>query len=173
MKLIIAGSRSITDYNVVKDYVLKHFDVYSIKEIVSGGARGVDWSGEELAKELGIPVKKFIPDWDKEGKSAGFKRNEKMVDYADALVAFWDSTSKGTKHIIDYGKKHLKSVTVVNVSPSNKVTTSKPTKNSYEEWLAKYFEPPFSEKVYKSKDGRGWLLEREAKKMYQRSLRNV
>lgn len=44
-------------------------------------------------------------DWDLDGKSAGFKRNVKMAEYADALVAFWDGSSRGTKHMIDIAKE--------------------------------------------------------------------
>ena len=47
----------------------------------------------------------FPADWDLEGKSAGFKRNVKMAEYADALVAFWDGESKGTKHMIEIAKE--------------------------------------------------------------------
>lgn len=32
---------------------------------------------------------------------AGYQRNERMAVYADALVAFWDGKSKGTKHMIE------------------------------------------------------------------------
>ena len=32
------------------------------------------------------------------GKSAGYIRNEQMAQNADALVAFWDGKSKGTKN---------------------------------------------------------------------------
>ena len=34
-------------------------------------------------------------------KTAGFKRNMKMAEYADVLLAIWDGESKGTKHMID------------------------------------------------------------------------
>jgi len=40
------------------------------------------------------------------GKAAGFIRNAEMAEYADALIAFWDGRSKGTKHMIDLAKKH-------------------------------------------------------------------
>lgn len=44
-------------------------------------------------------------DWDLYGKSAGFKRNVQMAEYADALVAFWDGASSGTKHMIETAQK--------------------------------------------------------------------
>lgn len=95
MKVIVAGSRSIIDYEFVK----KHLDdcQLSIKEVVSGGAIGVDRLGERWAKENNIPIKQFLPDWKQYGKQAGFLRNHDMALYADFLVAFWDGKSRGTQ----------------------------------------------------------------------------
>ena len=64
-------------------------------------ARGADRLGERYAKERGYKVIYFPADWDIDGRSAGFKRNVKMAEYADALVAFWDGKSSGTKHMIE------------------------------------------------------------------------
>lgn len=105
MKVIIAGGRDFEDYNKlcqVCDYMLsKQSDI----EIVSGTANGADTLGEKYAKEKGYPIAKFPADWNKYGKSAGYKRNAKMAEYADALIAFWNGKSKGTKHMIDLANK--------------------------------------------------------------------
>lgn len=113
MKLIIAGGRDFD--SVLKGQIalmqfhIEHFgeavNSVRITEIVSGGARGADAVGEKLAWLNNIPVKKFIPDWDGLGKRAGFVRNAEMADYADALLAFWDGSSKGTAHMIDIATK--------------------------------------------------------------------
>ena len=99
MKVIIAGSRTIDDYEAVCRAVEN--SGFKPTEIVSGGARGVDRLGERWAKEHGVPVKKFSAEWDKYGRSAGYKRNRQMAEYADALVVLWDGKSPGTKHMID------------------------------------------------------------------------
>jgi hypothetical protein len=98
MKTIIAGSRTITDYNEL----LKAIDKidWEITVVISGNARGVDRLGERWARENNIPLKKYYPDWDKYGKAGGFKRSEKMVWDAEALLALWDGKSNGTKHTI-------------------------------------------------------------------------
>jgi len=107
MKVIIAGSRCIGNYETVKQAILD--SGYEITEVVSGGARGVDRLGEQYAKEFGITIKQFIPDWDGLGKKAGHVRNREMGDYSDALIALWDGESKGTSGMIDYAmKKNLK-----------------------------------------------------------------
>jgi hypothetical protein len=104
MKVIIAGSRTVTSLEEVKQAVEK--SAFNITEVVSGGAQGVDRLGERLAALLGIPVRQFIPDWNGyAGKRAGFVRNTQMAQYADALVAIWDGKSKGTRHMIDTARQ--------------------------------------------------------------------
>lgn len=105
MKVIIAGGRNFNDYNKLKkvcDHLLKN---QSNIEIVSGTARGADQLGERYAKETGYKLKKFPADWKKYGKLAGYKRNIQMANYADALIAFWDGKSKGTRNMIDISKQ--------------------------------------------------------------------
>jgi ABC-type enterochelin transport system substrate-binding protein len=101
MKVIIAGGRNFNDYNKLiescDNILVNQKDV----EIVSGTAAGADTLGERYAQEKGYEVKKFPAQWDLYGKSAGYKRNQQMAEYADGLIAFWDGKSKGTKHMID------------------------------------------------------------------------
>lgn len=109
MKLIIAGTREGFVYSSVEDAFLKateRIGIKAITEIVSGMARGVDTHALAIAKKYGIRVAEFPADWDRFGKRAGYLRNEKMAEYADALLACWDGESKGTGHMIDLAKKH-------------------------------------------------------------------
>jgi hypothetical protein len=103
MRTIIAGSRNVTDYNII-NFVMFKID-WKPTEIISGTANGVDKLGEQWAIKNNIPLKQYPADWNKYGKSAGYKRNLLMAENADALVAIWDGISKGTKHMIDIAKK--------------------------------------------------------------------
>lgn len=112
VKIIIAGGREFKDYKLLKercDYYLskaveRGYDI----EIVSGTARGADKLGERYAKERGYKIAYFPADWS-QGKSAGYKRNQAMSDYAKenngALILFWDGQSKGSKHMLDIAKR--------------------------------------------------------------------
>ena len=113
MKVIIAGGRTFNDYDLLCQNCDKALSLQTEIEIVSGTANGADKLGEKYAKEKGYPIKQFPADWDKYGKSAGYKRNEEMAKYADALIAFWDGKSKGTKHMIDLAKRYELKVKVV------------------------------------------------------------
>jgi len=99
MRTIIAGSRMCEDYSLVKASIEEL--EWPITEIVSGMARGVDKLGVRWANETNTPLKKYPAEWDKFGKSAGYRRNVEMSKNADALLAIWDGASKGTKHMIN------------------------------------------------------------------------
>lgn len=120
MRVIIAGSRTITDPRFV-GYAFDRFlnKLYSLRprprddevtEIVSGGARGPDQIGEAIALALGLPYTQFTPDWDTHGKAAGHIRNREMAAYAceespGGLIACWDGKSSGTRGMIEAAKK--------------------------------------------------------------------
>ena len=114
MKIIIAGSRNFNDYNLLKSSCDNLLTQFTNIEIVSGTARGADKLGERYAREKGYDIKQFPANWDKFGKSAGYIRNDEMAKYSDMLVAFWDGTSKGTKHMIDLANKRSLKVEIVN-----------------------------------------------------------
>lgn len=108
IRIIVAGSRNFNNYSLLEqslmDYIAGNFDPNEI-EIISGGARGADSLGERFARECQLKLKRFPADWDRYGKSAGYRRNTEMADYAKqetgVLFAFWDGQSRGTQHMIN------------------------------------------------------------------------
>lgn len=115
-RIIIAGGRDFSDYELLKRKVLfytKEVNKDNLIVIVSGKAKGADSLGEKLAKEIGWKVLEYPADWDTNGKSAGYIRNVEMAKSADALIGFWDGKSRGTKHMIDIAEKNGLLVRVV------------------------------------------------------------
>ena len=113
-KVIIAGGRDFSDYDMLCRYAdacLRNKAVDGI-EVVCGKARGADSLGEQYAKDRRYAIRYFPADWEHLGKSAGFIRNDQMAAYADALIAFWDGASHGTKHMIDTATKRKLAVRV-------------------------------------------------------------
>jgi len=113
-KVIIAGSRDFYDYDLLKkkcDEIIKEEKV----EILSGTARGTDRLGERYSKENGHELSQYPADWDKYGKSAGYKRNLQMAENADTLIAFWNGESPGTKHMIDISRKKKLRIFIVSI----------------------------------------------------------
>lgn len=128
MTVAIIGSRNFDNYDLLKSVVCPF--IPQIEQIISGGAEGADelgamWSHEFL-NQAPIIIR---PQWhdlnhpnalvkvDKNGQAfdarAGIRRNEQIVQQADLVIAFWDETSKGTKHTIRFAKKIGKTVKVI------------------------------------------------------------
>ena len=121
IRIIIAGSRTFQDFHLLETKLKEYMEQKQLSlaeiEIISGTANGADRLGERFADKYGIPCSQFPANWDKYGKSAGYIRNNEMAKYAaektGVLFAFWDGTSKGTKHMIDLAKKQGLDVHVV------------------------------------------------------------
>lgn len=73
--------------------------------IVSGTARGADQLGERYAERRGYTVERCPADWENYGRSAGMARNKNMAARSDALIAFWDGKSPGTKNMINLARE--------------------------------------------------------------------
>lgn len=132
MKIIIAGSRSFVDYELLKriclDIIVKEQYDWIVPnnelEIVSGHApKGADALGEKFAKEYKLSLKLFPADWKKldtwpviikkndygqYNALAGTNRNTRMAEYIagepeNFLIAFNMGTA-GTKDMIKKAK---------------------------------------------------------------------
>ena len=115
MKVIVAGSRTIRDFVVVRNAILgSGFDV---TEIVSGGVPGVDQLGERWARLSNVPIRRFEPKWTKLGRPAGAFRNREMAEYADTLVLVWDGKSRGSANMLKCMKRLNKPVHLVVIKP--------------------------------------------------------
>ena len=68
---------------------------------------------------MNYPIKRFPADWENLGRGAGYVRNVQMAFYADALIAFWDGESRGTKHMIDIAKEKGLMVRVIQDERTN------------------------------------------------------
>lgn len=126
-RMIIAGSRHFSDYELLKQEIQEVLDQSGIKmnelEIVSGGANGADKLGERFAnefKDLGIKLKVLNAEWTSRGYSAGHVRNMEMAIYASGsieshCVCFWDYKSTGTKSMIQLAEKYGISLTIIKI----------------------------------------------------------
>lgn len=133
-KVIVAGGRDFEDWNHDNcktlekiDKILSNYAEDDI-EMVTGKAAGADqipyyykiWHGYELSEFPALwsditatPCVVKEKNGYKYNALAGHNRNEKMAVYADALIAFWDGKSTGTKDMIDRAKKHGLKVRVI------------------------------------------------------------
>lgn len=116
-RVIIAGTRDFSNYDLMcskMDTLLKNrLEGGDEIVVVCGMARGADALGYQYAMERGFEVKEFPADWDKFGRRAGILRNREMAKNADAVVAFWDGVSRGTRDMIEVAKQNGLSLRVV------------------------------------------------------------
>lgn len=113
LKIIVAGSRSFNNYELLTERLNFYIGTHTDVEIVSGTARGADKLGERYATEKGFLIKRFPADWDKYGKRAGYLRNEEMAKYASHAVIFWDGVSRGTANMIELCERYSLNYRVV------------------------------------------------------------
>ncbi len=107
MKLAIIGSRELK---------IKNMEAYlppNVEEIVSGGAKGIDRTAADYARQNGVKLTEFLPNYPRYGRGAPLKRNVQIADYADQALAFWDGKSRGTAYTIDLFRQRGKAVTVI------------------------------------------------------------
>lgn len=97
MKVAVIGSRHAPDSAAA--LILSQLPD-TTTEIISGGADGIDCFAARVAAEQGIPLKVFLPNYDRYGKAAPIKRNDEIIDRADMVLAFWDGKSRGTQYVI-------------------------------------------------------------------------
>lgn len=109
MKVAAIGSREFSDYDQLKG-ILKPL---TITMIISGGAKGADCLVQKYAKQNGVPIEIYLPDYKGHKQGAPIRRNEKIVKAADLVIAFWNGKSKGTAHVISYAQKLTKRIRII------------------------------------------------------------
>lgn len=117
MRLIIAGSRSITDRSTIETALEESpFNLEDVNVLVNGDADGVDSIAVDIVTEArdeyesinitidSYPADDFV-DEAPHPKVAPLLRNTEMAENADALLAVWDGESNGTEDMISKAEK--------------------------------------------------------------------
>ncbi len=113
MRLIIAGGRDFKDDELMGTKLELILGDELPDVVLCGMAAGADSLGYVWANANHVEVHEFPAEWDKFGKSAGYRRNEIMALNATHLIAFYDGESKGTRHMIDLARKEGLDVRIV------------------------------------------------------------
>lgn len=111
-KVAVVGSRYFKDYDEMKRVLDAYREKHGLYFIVSGGARGADELAERYAKEREISYTIFVAEWSKYRNKAGPRRNLKIVETCDVVIAFPGPKSKGTWNTINLARKMKKPVYV-------------------------------------------------------------
>ena len=106
MKLVIFGSRPKycpLTLNQQVELIAAAVEKFNLQptQIVSGLAQGIDTAAVVYARNAGLTLMTFRPDWAAEPRAAGFIRNKQMAMYADAGLGLQWGNSSGTQHMIE------------------------------------------------------------------------
>ena len=105
-RLLVSGSRTWTDVDVITTELQFIAGKYNNVVLVSGHAVGADRIAEQVAEKLGWVIEIHEPDWKLNGDSAGYKRNTTMLETdVQAVLAFHKDGSKGTADTIKKAKE--------------------------------------------------------------------
>ncbi len=86
IKIIVTGGRNFSDYNRVKNILIK----LNPTEIIQGGCSGADALALKFAIENKIPYITYSANWNSEGRAAGPIRNKKMcIENQDATLVIF------------------------------------------------------------------------------------
>lgn len=105
--VLVCGSRDWTDTDAIARTLSTDAGLIDAGAIVyHGDARGADrMAADYLAEHRpDVTVVAMPADWERHGRSAGFKRNlamlDRLVPERDLVIAFWRNGSRGTQHTL-------------------------------------------------------------------------
>jgi hypothetical protein len=102
---LVTGSRDWRDKTKLVDALDLALAFNPNMRLIHGGAAGADRLAHDWAKERGVPVQSFAPDYSRPSPQRYHERNDRMLALADQVVAFWDGESRGTKSVIDKARQ--------------------------------------------------------------------
>ncbi len=121
MKVAIVGSRNYDDYGEFRAYINEFRKRFDIDMIISGGAVGTDFMAYRYAIENGITFVCHPPIPEDGYPAKFFRRNVRIVEMADCVIAFPKGKSTGTRHSIGLASKLRKTCYVVEIEDEQNI----------------------------------------------------
>jgi hypothetical protein len=117
MKILVCGGREYNNkakvFDVLHDLCMRYSENYDLIDnwlptdilIISGEASGADTLAADFALVHCTQYRGYPADWNKHGRSAGYIRNQKMLneEHPDLVVAF--PGGRGTANMIEIARK--------------------------------------------------------------------
>jgi hypothetical protein len=163
MKTIIAGSRDLTDIGLLHQAIKE--SGFEITEVVCGGATGMDELGRQYALENNIDLTVCHANWKGKGKAAGFLRNTRMAEYAEALICVHHETAGSQDMIRQAKEKFLMVYEKVVAAPPPKVEIEKDTAETFADIIK--MAPPIFRRKTNSELYNEWKNERYKNEHYK------
>ena len=99
MRVLVCGGREYTDAVALGEVLDRLHAETPFAWVIHGASRGADALAEQWARAAGVSTHAFPADWDLHGRSAGVRRNNRMLveGKPDLVVAF--PGGRGTAHM--------------------------------------------------------------------------
>ncbi|MEO7194314.1 MAG: DUF2493 domain-containing protein [Pseudonocardiaceae bacterium] len=107
IRILVTGSRTWTDTAIIAAAISDYLrsigtsigGAWPFPILVHGAARGADRLADQIARTWGWTPEPHPADWDRHGRSAGYRRNAAMVRCGAAVcLAFIHQHSPGATH---------------------------------------------------------------------------
>ena len=123
-RVLVCGSRDFSDRSLVDaklDEVRERLGGVPMR-VISGAARGADTLAADWARKNSVPCDEYPAEWERYGRSAGYRRNERMLTEGrpHLVVAFPQGESRGTRMMMDIAAKAK--VAVEEIDPVSRTT---------------------------------------------------
>jgi hypothetical protein len=104
MRVIISGSKSLTDYDVIRKKLSAFFEGVENVAVISDG-EGVSLLAEKFCVEFNHDIIYLPIEWSEYGKSAAKIRNDYAYSRAECCLILWDEKSNDTGFLVGAVKK--------------------------------------------------------------------
>lgn len=111
--VLVCGGREYANKELLFDVLNVAHTANPIKLLVHGGASGADDLAGQWARHVGVRWKAYPAYWKEEGRAAGPKRNQRMLDEAEPHLVIAFPGGDGTADMI--GRANKAGVPVVTV----------------------------------------------------------
>lgn len=116
MKVGIVGSRDYSNYPEFKEYIDEFRKHLEIDMIISGGADGTDSMAYIYAIENGITFVCHPPKEEDGYPQKFFRRNLRIVEQSEVIIAFPMGKSTGTRHSMSLAERLMKKLYVIEIN---------------------------------------------------------
>jgi hypothetical protein len=115
-RVVVCGSRTITDRGAIASKIraLPRGAVVLTSRTYGASAAARDAA---LARGLHLEVWTALTERFRTNEAAYFARDEEMIRSADRVIAFWDGSSSGTAHELEYARRIGKPVELFPFGP--------------------------------------------------------
>lgn len=102
MKVMVTGSRGWKKPDVIRDRLA---DLPADACVMQGGALGADAIAYRICLDTGRKMQTYLPAITRPSPQRFHERNDRMLDDADLVLAFWDGKSRGTASVIEKARQ--------------------------------------------------------------------